>query len=139
LYAQATFALDRAGKWVPQHPEWKQKEPFKSVLAQDRAGMAKFNEGEWIQIIAATDAGMSAEAFQSLLKDWLATAKAPSFDRPYTDLVFQPMLDVMQYLRANSFRTYIVTRGGQEFVRVYSERVYGVSPEQVVGSSIATI
>jgi hypothetical protein len=81
---------------------------------------------------------MSTEAFQTIVKDWLAKAKAPRFDRPYTDLIYQPMLEVMQYLRANGFRTYIVTGGGQEFVRVYSERVYGVPPEQVVGSSIAT-
>ncbi len=132
------FALDRVEKMAPQHPEWKQKEPFKSVLAGDHAAMAKFTEGDWMQIIAATHAGMSTEAFQGLVKDWLATAKAPRFDRPFTDLIFQPMQEVMQYLRANGFRTYIVTGGGQEFVRVYSERVYGVPPEQVVGSSIVT-
>lgn len=138
LYAQAMFALNRVGKMAPQHPEWKQKEPFKSVLAQDHAAMGKFTEGDWMQIIAATHAGMSTEAFQGLVKDWLATAKAPRFDRPFTDLIYQPMLEVMQYLRATGFRTYIVTGGGQEFVRVYSERVYGVPPEQVVGSSIVT-
>jgi haloacid dehalogenase-like hydrolase len=138
LYAQAMFALDRLGKMAPQHPEWKQKEPFKSVLAGDHAAMGKFTEEDWMQIVAATHAGMSTEAFQGLVKDWLATAKAPRFDRPYTDLIYQPMLEVMQYLRANGFKTYIVTGGGQEFVRVYSERVYGVPPEQVVGSSIAT-
>ena len=138
LYGQAMFALDRVVKMAPQHPEWKQKEPFKSVLAGDHAAMAKFTEGDWMQIIAATHAGMSTEAFQGLVKDWLATAKAPRFDRPFTELIFQPMLEVMQYLRANGFRTYIVTGGGQEFVRVYSERVYGVPPEQVVGSSIVT-
>jgi phosphoglycolate phosphatase-like HAD superfamily hydrolase len=138
LYGQAMFALDRLGKMAPQHPEWKQKEPFKSVLAGDHAAMGKFTEADWMQIIAATHAGMSTEAFQGLVKEWLATAKAPRFDRPYTDLIYQPMLEVMQYLRANGFRTYIVTGGGQEFVRVYSERVYGVPPEQVVGSSIVT-
>jgi phosphoserine phosphatase len=138
LYAQAMFALDRVAKLAPQHPEWKQKDPFKSVLAGDRAAMGKFTESDWMQIIAATHAGMSTEAFQGLVKDWLATAKAPRFDRPFTDLTFQPMLEVMQYLRANGFRTYIVTGGGQEFVRVYSERVYGVPPDQVVGSSIVT-
>jgi phosphoserine phosphatase len=138
LYAQAMFALDRVAKLAPQHPEWKQKDPFKSVLAGDHAAMGKFTESDWMQIVAATHAGMSTEAFQALVKDWLATAKAPRFDRPFTDLIFQPMLEVMQYLRANGFRTYIVTGGGQEFVRVYSERVYGVPPEQVVGSSIVT-
>lgn len=138
LYGQAAFALARVGEMAPSHPEWKQKEPFKSVLARDDAAMSKFSEADWMQIIAATHAGMSTEAFQGLVKDWLAKAKAPRFDRPYTDLIYQPMLEVMKYLRANGFRTYIVTGGGQEFVRVYSEQVYGVPPEQVVGSSIAT-
>jgi phosphoglycolate phosphatase-like HAD superfamily hydrolase len=138
IYGQAAFALARVGEMAPQHPEWKQKEPFKSVLARDNAAMAKFSEADWMQIVAVTHAGMSTEAFQKIVKDWLATAKAPRFDRPYTDLIYQPMLEVMQYLRANGFRTYIVTGGGQEFVRVYSEKVYGVPPEQVVGSSIAT-
>jgi phosphoglycolate phosphatase-like HAD superfamily hydrolase len=138
LYAQAMFGLDRVGKMAPQHPEWKQKEPFKSVLAGDRAAMSKFTEADWMQIVAVTHSGMSTEAFRGLVKDWLATAKAPRFDRPYTDLIYQPMLEVMQYLRANGFKTYIVTGGGQEFVRVYSEQVYDVPPEQVVGSSIVT-
>jgi len=138
LYAQAMFALARVGALAPQHPEWKDKQPFKAVIDGDRAAMATFAESDWMQIVAATHAGMSTEAFQALVKQWLATANAPRFDRPYTDLVYQPMLEVMQYLRANGFRTYIVTGGGQEFVRVYSERVYGVPPEQVVGSSIVT-
>src|SRR5258705_9837722 len=129
LYAQGMFALDRVGKLAPQHPEWKQKEPFKSVLAQDHAAMAKFTESDWMQIVAATHAGMSTEAFQGLVKDWLVAAKAPRFDRLFTDLIYQPMLEVMQYLRANGFRTYIVTGGGQEFGRSYSERAYGASPD----------
>jgi len=138
LYGQAAFALARVGEMASSHPEWKQKEPFKSVLAGDREAMSKFTEADWLQIVAVTHAGMSTETFQGLVKDWLARAKAPRFDRPYTDLVYQPMLEVMRHLRANGFRTYIVTGGGQEFVRVYSERVYGVPPEQVVGSSIMT-
>jgi phosphoglycolate phosphatase-like HAD superfamily hydrolase len=138
IYGQAAFALARVGELAPQHPEWKQKEPFKSVLARDNAAMAKFSEADWLQIVAVTHAGMSTEAFQKLVNDWITTAKAPRFDRLYTDLIYQPMLEVMQYLRANGFRTYIVTGGGQEFVRTYSERVYGVPPEQVVGSSIMT-
>jgi hypothetical protein len=139
LYGQAAFALARVGEMAPTHPEWKLKEPFKTVLARDHAAMSKFTEEDWLQIVAVTHAGMSTEVFQGLVKDWLATAKAPRFDRPYTDLTFQPMMEVMQYLRANGFRTYIVTGGGQEFVRVYSEKVYGVPPEQVVGSSIMTV
>jgi phosphoserine phosphatase len=138
IYGQAAFALARVGELAPQHPEWKQKEPFKSVLARDNEAMAKFSEADWLQIVAVTHAGMSNEAFQKIVNDWITTAKAPRFDRLYTDLIYQPMLEVMQYLRANGFRTYIVTGGGQEFVRAYSERVYGVPPEQVVGSSIMT-
>ena len=138
IYGQAAFAFARVGEMAPKHPEWKQKEPFKSVLAGDREAMGKFTEADWLEIVAVTHTGMSNEAFAGLVTDWLAKAKAPRFDRPYTDLVYQPMLEVMQYLRANGFRTYIVTGGGQEFVRAYSEKVYGVPPEQVVGSSIVT-
>jgi haloacid dehalogenase-like hydrolase len=138
IYGQAAFALARVAELAPKHPEWKQKEPFKSVLAGDREAMGKFTEADWLEIVAVTHTGMSNEAFAGLVTDWLAKAKAPRFDRPYTDLVYQPMLEVMQYLRANGFRTYIVTGGGQEFVRAYSEKVYGVPPEQVVGSSIVT-
>jgi phosphoserine phosphatase len=138
IYGQAAFALARVGELAPQHLEWKQKEPFKSVLARDNEAMAKFSEADWLQILVVTHAGMSTESFQKLVNEWITTAKAPRFDRLYTDLIYQPMLEVMQYLRANGFRTYIVTGGGQEFVRTYSERVYGVPPEQVVGSSIMT-
>jgi phosphoglycolate phosphatase-like HAD superfamily hydrolase len=138
LYGQAMFALDRLGKMAPQHPEWKETEPFKSVLTGDREAMAKFTEKDWLEIIAVTHAGMGTEEFQALVKQWITTAKAPRFDRPYTDLVYEPMLEVMKYLREKGFRTYIVTGGGQEFVRVYSEQIYGVPPEQVVGSSIVT-
>jgi phosphoglycolate phosphatase-like HAD superfamily hydrolase len=138
LYGQAMFALDRLGKMAPQHPEWKETEPFKSVLTGDREAMGKFTEKDWMEIIAVTHAGMGTEEFQALVKQWITTAKAPRFDRPYTDLIYEPMLEVMKYLREKGFRTYIVTGGGQEFVRVYSERVYGVPPEQVVGSSIVT-
>ncbi len=138
LYAQAAFALARVHDLAAQHPEWKQRDPFKAVLANDRAAMAKFSESDWEIILAATHAGMTTEAFQALVKEWLATARDPRFHRPYTAIVYQPMLEVMDYLRANGFKTYIVTGGGQEFVRVYSESVYGIPPEQVVGSSILT-
>ena len=138
LYAQAMFALARVHELAPQHPEWKQREPFKAVLADDHAAMGRFSEADWEMIVAATHAGMSTEAFQELVKQWLASAKDPRFHRPYTELTYRPMLEVMDYLRANGFKTYMVTGGGQEFVRVYSPRVYGISPEQVVGSSILT-
>jgi phosphoserine phosphatase len=138
LYTQAMFALDRVVELAPQHPEWKTKEPFQAVLTGDREAMAKFGEGDWAEIIGATHAGMTTEQFVTLVGDWLAKAKHERFKRPYTELIYQPMLEVMDYLRESGFRTYIVTGGGQEFVRVYSERVYDVPVEQVVGSSIAT-
>lgn len=138
IYSQAMFALDRVQELAPQHPEWKTQEPFKSVLAGDREAMAKFTEGDWAHIVAATHTGMSTEDFIAIAKQWLATAKDSRWKRPYTELIYQPMLEVMEYLRANGFRTYIVSGGGQEFVRVYSERVYGIPVEQVVGSSIVT-
>ncbi len=138
LYTQAMFALYRVGKLAPQHPEWKEIEPFKSVITGDREAMGKFSEKEWMEVIAVTHSGMGTEEFLALVKQWVTTAKAPRFDRLYTDLVYQPMLEVMKYLREKDYRTYIVTGGGQEFVRAYSEQVYGVPPEQVVGSSIVT-
>jgi hypothetical protein len=138
LYGQALFALDRLAAMAPKHPEWKETEPFKSVLTGDHAAMAKFTEKDWMEIVAVTHAGMSNADFETLVADWLPKSANPVLKRPVTDLVYQPMLEVMGYLRANGFRTYIVTGGGQEFVRVYSNQVYGVPPEQVVGSSILT-
>ncbi|MDP2044621.1 MAG: HAD family hydrolase, partial [Deltaproteobacteria bacterium] len=138
LYAQAMFALDRIRELAPQHPEWKTRQPFKAVLKNDREAMAKFKEKDWAKIIGATHAGMTNEAFLKIVRDWLSQAQHPRFQRPYTELVYQPMLEAMQYLRNNGFKTYIVTGGGQEFVRVYGERVYGVPPEQVVGTSATT-
>lgn len=138
LYTQAMFALDRVHALSAQHPEWKNKEPFKAVLANDQEAIGKFSESDWAEIIGATHAGMTNTQFFDIAKQWIASAKHPRFQRPYTELVYQPMLEVMDYLRANGFKTYIVTGGGQEFVRVYSEKVYGVPQEQVVGSSILT-
>jgi phosphoserine phosphatase len=132
------FALERAHTLAPQHPEWQSQEPFKSVLTNDEAAIAKFSEREWAEIVFATHAGMSQADFSNIVRQWLTTAKHPRFRRRYTELVYQPMREVMDYLRANSFKTYIVTGGGQDFVRAYAQRVYGVPPEQVVGSSIAT-
>jgi hypothetical protein len=138
LYTQAVFALDRIRELAPKHPEWKHEEPFKSVIAGDREAMAKFGESDWENIIAATHTGMSTQDFLGIVKKWLSTAKDPRWHRPYTELVYQPMIEVMDYLRVNGFRTYIVTGGGQEFVRVYSNGVYGIPPERVVGSSVLT-
>jgi phosphoglycolate phosphatase-like HAD superfamily hydrolase len=138
VYTQAMFALERVHILAAQHPEWKDQEPFKSVLAGDETAIAKFSERDWAEIVFATHAGMSQAEFQDIVRKWLATAKHPRFKRPYTDLVYQPMREVMDYLRANGFKTYIVTGGGQDFVRNYAERIYGLPPEQVIGSSIAT-
>jgi phosphoglycolate phosphatase-like HAD superfamily hydrolase len=138
LYTQAIFELDRVRSLANDRPELKTTEPFRSVLAGDKAAIAKFGKEDWARIIGATQAGITNEAFQEIVKQWLATAKHPRFQRPFTELVYQPMLEVMGYLRANGFKTYIVTGGGQEFVRVYSNRIYGVAPEQVVGSSMVT-
>lgn len=138
LYAQAMFALDRVRALAPKHPEWKTTRPFNAVLARDDAAIARFTVVDWQHILGVTHAGMSSDEFAAIARDWLATAKHPRFARPYTELVYTPMLEVMRHLRAHGFKTYIVTGGGQEFVRTYAERVYGVPPEQVIGSSVVT-
>jgi len=137
LYTQAMFALDRVHALAPEHPEWQSQEPFKAVLFNDLEAFGHFTERDWAEIIFATHAGMSQAAFVEIAAKWLAAAKHPRFKRLYTELVYQPMRETMDYLRAKGFKTYIVTGGGQDFVRVYSQHVYGIPPEQVVGSSIA--
>jgi phosphoglycolate phosphatase-like HAD superfamily hydrolase len=137
-YGQAMFALDRVHELAPQHPEWQSQEPFKSVLSNDAAAVGKFTESDWLDIVAATLAGMTEREYAVIVGHWIETAKHPRFNRLYTELVYQPMLEVMKYLRASGFRTYIVTGGGQDFVRAYAQRVYGIPPEQVIGSSLAT-
>jgi phosphoserine phosphatase len=138
FYSQAMFALDRVKSLVPQHPEWQTQEPFKSILEGNQDAIAKLTEGDLVQIVAATHAGMTTEEFINIAKEWQANAKHPRFQKLYTELVYQPMREVLQYLQANGFKTYIVTGGGQEFVRIYSDRVYDIPIEQVIGSSIAT-
>jgi phosphoglycolate phosphatase-like HAD superfamily hydrolase len=138
VYTQAMFALDRLRALAPRHPEWKAKQPFKAVLAGDRAAVAKFGEADWVAIVGATHAGVGNDEFLEIVKAWLATARDPRWGRPYTELVYQPMLELLEYLRASGFRTYIVSGGGQEFVRAYARQVYRIPPEQVIGSSIAT-
>jgi len=135
MYTQVTFALDRIAALAPKHPKWKEQEPFKAILSRDREAMAKFTLQDIEKILAVTHSGMTVEAFQGIVKDWLAEAQHPRFKRPYTECVYQPMLEVLQYLRANGYKTYIVTGGGQEFVRTFAGHVYGVPPEQVVGSA----
>ena len=138
VYFQVAFALDRVKAMAPQHPEWKTLEPFKSVLENDRAALAALGEKGLLEIIAATHAGMTTAEFSQVVTDWSTTARHPRFDRLYTDLVYQPMLELMAYLRANGFRTFIVSGGGIEFMRPWTDRIYGIPPEQVVGSSGVT-
>ena len=134
VYFQLAFAMDRVKALAPQHPEWKTREPFKSVLADDSTALAAMGEKGLLEIIAATHAGLTVEAFQKAVLDWLAVARHPRFNRPYTDLVYQPMLELTSFLRANQFKTFIVSGGGIDFMRPWTERVYGIPPEQVVGS-----
>ena len=138
MYVQLAFALDRVKAMAPMHPEWKDKQPFKAVLDGDMKALAESGEHGLVELIMVTHAGMTSDEFAKIVTDWLATARHPRFKRPYTELVYQPMLEVLAYLRANGFKTFIVSGGGIEFMRPWSERVYGVPPEQVVGSSIKT-
>jgi phosphoserine phosphatase len=135
MYAQLAFALDRVKALAPQHPEWKEKQPFKAALEGDMKTLSAGGEEALVELVMATHAGMTTDEFASIVKDWLATAKNPKTKRPYTEMVFQPMLELLAYMRANGFKTYIVSGGGVEFMRVFSERVYGVPPEQVIGST----
>ncbi|MET0527762.1 MAG: HAD family hydrolase [Microvirga sp.] len=138
IYVQFAFALERVKELAPQHPEWKDTQPFKAVLEGDMAALAAAGEKGAVEIVAATHAGMAPAQFIGMVGAWLATAKHPRFDRPYTELVYQPMLEVLAYLRANGFKTFIVSGGGIEFIRAFAEKSYGIPPDQVVGSSIVT-
>nr|WP_272211649.1 HAD family hydrolase [Marinicella sp. W31]MDC2877540.1 HAD family hydrolase [Marinicella sp. W31] len=138
MYTQLAFALDRLKALAPDHPEWKTTEPFKSALDGNMKTLAQSGEKGIAQLIMATHAGMSTEAFETIVADWFKTAKHPRFDRPYTELAYQPMLELLDYMRANDFKTYIVSGGGIEFMRVITEEVYGIPSEQVVGSAIKT-
>lgn len=138
IYTQLAFALDRVKALAPQHPEWKTTQPFQAVLENDMEVLGRSGHKGLMEIIAATHAGMSTDAFEKITSDWIATARHPKFDRPYTDLVYQPMLELLDYLRANGFKTFIVSGGGIEFMRPWTEEVYGIPAEQVVGSSIVT-
>ena len=138
MYFQLLFALDRVKVLAPQHPEWKTHEPFASLLKRDLKGVLAGGEKAMLEIMMATHAGMTTQEFEQIVKDWIATAKHPVTKRPYTEMVYQPMVELLTYLRENLFKTYIVSGGGIEFMRVFSEQVYGVPPEQVIGSSIKT-
>ena len=132
---QLMFALDRVKAMAPQHPEWKSKPPFAVVLKGDMAGLAATGEKGMLGIVAATHTGMTTDEFTQAVQDWITTAKHPKTGRLYTDMVYQPMLELLSYLRANGFKTFIVSGGGVEFMRPWTERVYGIPPEQVVGSA----
>ena len=136
IYSQILFAFDRVGELAPQHPDWKTTPPFNAILTGDKEAMAKFTLKDIEVIAMATHTGMTPEVFQTIVQGWWAKAKHPRWDKPYAQMVYQPMLEVMKYLRDNGYRTYIVTGGGQDFVRVYAQQVYGVSPEQVIGSAL---
>jgi phosphoserine phosphatase/2'-5' RNA ligase len=138
LPIQLFFALDRVRALAPQHPEWKHQQPYKAVLENDMKGFAAAGMPAIVDLMMSTHTGMTTEEFEPIVKDWLATARHPRFNKPYTDLVYQPMLELLVYLRANGFKTFIVSGGGIEFMRVFAEEAYGIPPEQVIGSSIVT-
>ncbi len=135
MYFQALFVVDRVKALAPQHPEWKEKEPFASLLKRDMKSVMAAGEKGIAEMLAATHAGMTTEEFEQTVTDWITTAKHPKTGRLFTEMVFQPMLELLAYLRANGFKTFIVSGGGIEFMRPWAERAYGIPPEQIVGSS----
>jgi phosphoglycolate phosphatase-like HAD superfamily hydrolase len=138
MYFQGLFLIDRVKALAPQHPEWTTKEPFASLLKGDMEAVAAAGEKGLMEMLAATHAGMTTEEFGKTVSDWIATARHPKTGKLYTEMVYQPMLELLAYLRANGFKTFIVSGGGIEFMRPWTEKVYGIPPEQVVGSSIKT-
>ncbi len=138
IYFQFAFALDRVKALAAQHPEWKTTEPYKSVLAGDPMGALKSGEKGLIDLVTTTHAGMTTDQFSKIVADWFATARHPKTDKPYDEMTFLPMRELLDYLRANGFKTYIVSGGGVEFMRPMTEKMYGIPPEQVVGSTIRT-
>jgi hypothetical protein len=138
LYVQLFFALDRVRELAPQHPEWKDKEPFASLLKGDMKGVLAGGEHAIVEIVMATHAGMTTQAFEEIVNDWIAKARHPQTRRLFTEMVYQPMLELLAFMRANGFKTFLVSGGGVEFMRPWAGAVYGVPPEQIVGSSIRT-
>lgn len=134
-YAQAQFTIDRVKALAPQHPEWKDIQPYKAILENDIEKIKSFPADEFAKVIAVTHSGMTVEEFQVIVKDWLKTAVHPILKRPYTKCVYQPMIELLTYMRAHKFKTFIVSGGGVEFMRAFAEATYGVPPEQVIGSS----
>ncbi len=138
FYFQGLFAFDRIKALAPQHPEWKQHQPFKAVLDNDRKALAAAGEKGLLELVMVSHAGTTTEEFRAIVQDWLATAMHPRFQRPYHELVYQPMVELLHYLRANDFKTFIVSGGGIEFMRPWAEEAFGIPPELVIGSSIVT-
>jgi phosphoglycolate phosphatase-like HAD superfamily hydrolase len=138
VYNQAAFAFDRIKAMAAEHPEWKDQQPFKAVIEGDQQALAATGEKGLLEIIGTTHTGMTTEAFAATVEEWMASARHPRFDKPYTDLAYKPMIELLGYLRANGFKTFIVSGGGIEFMRPWTEKVYGIPPEQVVGSSGVT-
>jgi hypothetical protein len=138
LYFQLFFAIDRVKALAPEHPEWADRQPFKAVLEDDMESLAATGEHGLLELVMATHAGMTTDEFAATAMEWLATARHPTTGRPFTEMVYQPMLEVLDYLRANGFGTYIASAGGIEFMRPWAEDIYGIPPEQVIGSSIRT-
>lgn len=136
IYVQLAFVIDRVKALAPQHPDWQTTQPFKAVLDNDMAGVLHSGEQGLLQLLAASHAGMTSDEFRQTVRDWLASATHPTTKRPYNELVYQPMLELLDYLRANGFKTYIVSGGGVEFMRAWAQDVYGIGPEQVIGSSL---
>jgi phosphoserine phosphatase len=138
IYFQFAFAIDRVKALAPQHPEWKTQQPFKAALDGDLQALIASGEKGLVELVMATHTGMTTDEFAKTAADWLATARHPRFKRLYTDLVYQPMLELLVYLRENGFKTFIVSGGTVEFMRAFTERIYGIPPEQVVGTTFAT-
>jgi phosphoglycolate phosphatase-like HAD superfamily hydrolase len=134
MYFQGLFAFDQVKALAPKHPEWTSKQPFKGILENDMKAVAATGEKGLAEVVAVTHSGMTTDEFAQTVKAWLARSKHPRFQRPYNEMVFQPMLELLAYLRANGFKTFIVSGGGADFMRVFTEQVYGIPPEQVVGS-----
>jgi phosphoserine phosphatase len=137
LYTQLAFVLERIRSLAPQHPEWQDQQPFKAAIAGDMESLGAAGMQGLMQLLMVTHAGMTSDEIEVIMAEWLKTARHPRFERPYTELVYQPMLELLDYLRSNGFKTFIVSGGGADFLRPWTERVYGIPPEQVIGSQIA--
>lgn len=138
VYVQLAFAMDRVRALAPDHPEWRTRQPFRAAIEGDAKALAASGEKGLLELVMATHAGMTSEAFARVVRDWLASARHPRLGRPYVELTYRPMQELLDYLRANGFKAYIDSGGGVEFLRVFAEEAYGVPPEQVIGSSIRT-